>query len=144
MAEVFINRIATAVPRHQVHGAFRAFAAGQAAGAQGSAAFARMDARAGIATRYSVLEPSEPEGSGTSCGFYVAGGAFPTTRTRMARYEAEAWRRRRRGSRIWWSRPARASSLRASIATWWSATACRAAWSAPWSASWAARPRSTR
>jgi len=90
MTEVFINRIATAVPRHEVHGAFRAFAAGQAEGEHGRAAFARMAARAGIATRYSVLEPSMPEGSGTACGFYRAGGAFPTTRTRMARYEAEA------------------------------------------------------
>jgi predicted naringenin-chalcone synthase len=37
-----------------------------------------------------VLEPSQPEGSGTACGFYRAGEAFPTTRARMARYEAEA------------------------------------------------------
>ena len=49
-----------------------------------------MAARAGITRRYSVLEPSEPEGSGTRCGFYLAGAAFPTTRARMARYEAEA------------------------------------------------------
>lgn len=90
MAEVFINRIATAVPRHEVHGAFRAFAAAKAEAAGVQAAFSRMDARAGIATRHSVLEPSPPLGSGTACGFYHAGGAFPTTRTRMARYEAEA------------------------------------------------------
>ena len=90
MAEVFINRIATAVPRHEVHGAFRAFAAAKATAAQVQPAFARMDARAGIATRHSVLEPSLPLGSGTACGFYRAGSAFPTTRARMARYEAEA------------------------------------------------------
>lgn len=90
MAEVFINRIATAVPRHEVHGAFRAFAAAKAAAAQVQPAFARMDARAGIGTRHSVLKPSLPLGSGTECGFYRAGSAFPTTRTRMSRYEAEA------------------------------------------------------
>lgn len=90
MTQVFINRIATAVPRHQVHGAFRAFAFNQADGEKGRAAFARMAARAAIATRFSVLEASEPEGSGTTCGFYRAGGAFPSTRARMARYEAEA------------------------------------------------------
>lgn len=90
MADVFINRIATAVPRHEVHGAFRAFAAAKATAAGVQPAFARMDARAGIATRHSVLEPSLPLGSGTECGFYRAGSAFPTTRTRMARYEAEA------------------------------------------------------
>lgn len=90
MQHVFINRIATAVPRHEVHGAFRAFAAAKAEAAGVQAAFARMDARAGIATRRAVLEPSLPLGSGTACGFYRAGSAFPTTRTRMARYEAEA------------------------------------------------------
>ncbi|MGG5819691.1 type III polyketide synthase [Falsiroseomonas sp. HW251] len=90
MTKVFINRIATAVPRNQVHGAFRAFAFNQADGEKGRAAFARMAARADIATRFSVLEASEPEGSGTACGFYRAGSAFPTTRARMARYEAEA------------------------------------------------------
>ena len=90
MGEVFINRIATAVPRHQVHGAFRAFAHGQAEGDRGRTAFTRMAARADITTRYSVLEPSEPEGSGTTCGFYNTGGRFPTTRARMARYEQEA------------------------------------------------------
>jgi predicted naringenin-chalcone synthase len=87
---VFINRIATAVPRHEVHGAFRAFAAGQADGERGRAAFERMAVRSDISRRYSVLEASEPEGSGTVCGFYRTGGAFPSTRARMARYETEA------------------------------------------------------
>ena len=75
MTEVFINRIATAVPRNQVHGAFRAFAFNQAEGEKGRAALAAMRAKAAIATRYSVLEPSEPEGSGTTCGFYRAGAS---------------------------------------------------------------------
>jgi predicted naringenin-chalcone synthase len=90
MPEVFINRIATAVPRHEVHGAFRAFAAARAQGPRDQATFARMAARAGIERRWSVLEASRPEGSGTACGFYRQGGAFPTTAARMARYEAEA------------------------------------------------------
>lgn len=90
MAEVFINRIATAVPRHEVHGAFRAFAAARAEGEKGRAAFARMAARSDITRRYSVLEAAEPEGSGTACGFYRTGAAFPSTRARMARYEQEA------------------------------------------------------
>jgi predicted naringenin-chalcone synthase len=89
MPDVFLNRIATAVPRHQVHGAFRAFAAAQALG-RDAQAFARMAARADITTRWSVLEPSAPEGSGTACGFYRQGGQFPSTRTRMQRWEAEA------------------------------------------------------
>lgn len=88
-AEVFINRIGTAVPAHQVHGAFRAFAASRAEARDG-AAFARMAARAGIDSRWSVLRAAEPAGSGTACGFYRADAAFPTTRARMARYEIEA------------------------------------------------------
>lgn len=90
MQHVFINRIATATPPHEVHGSFRAFATARAATGRDAAAFARMAARAGIERRWSVLEPAEPEGSGTACGFYRQGGAFPTTRARMARYEAEA------------------------------------------------------
>jgi len=89
MPQVFLNRIATAVPRHQVHGAIRAFAAAQALG-KDQTLFGRMAARADIATRHSVLEPSAPEGSGTVCGFYRRGGAFPSTAARMRRWEAEA------------------------------------------------------
>jgi alpha-pyrone synthase len=89
MSQVYINRIATAVPRHQVHGAFRAFAASRAEGKDRNA-FQRMAARSAIEARWSVLEPSEPEGSGTSCGFYRQEDTFPSTRARMAKYEAEA------------------------------------------------------
>jgi alpha-pyrone synthase len=89
MTQVFLNRIATATPAHQVHGAFSAFATAQALG-RDRAAFAKMASRAGIASRHSVLQPSEPEGSGTSCGFYRQGGTFPTTRARMRRWEEEA------------------------------------------------------
>lgn len=89
MTQVFLNRIATATPAHQVHGAFSAFAMAQALG-RDRAAFAKMASRAGIASRHSVLTPSEPEGSGTICGFYRQGGAFPTTRARMRRWEDEA------------------------------------------------------
>ncbi|WP_203073757.1 type III polyketide synthase [Falsiroseomonas ponticola] len=89
MTQVFLNRIATATPAHQVHGAFSAFAMAQALG-RDRAAFAKMAARSGIASRHSVLHPAEPEGSGTSCGFYRQGGAFPTTQARMRRWEEEA------------------------------------------------------
>ncbi|HYF07560.1 MAG TPA: type III polyketide synthase [Acetobacteraceae bacterium] len=89
MPEVFINRIACAVPPHQVHEAFSIFAGRQAL-PKDARTFARMAERSQIATRWSVLEASEPLGSGTTCGFYRAGGAFPTTKRRMQRYEAAA------------------------------------------------------
>jgi predicted naringenin-chalcone synthase len=88
--QVFLNRIATAVPPHEVHGAFRAFAARQAATESDRAAFARMAERAQIASRHSVLEPADEDGSGTACGFYRLGRPFPSTGARMARYEAAA------------------------------------------------------
>lgn len=90
MPDVFINRIATAVPRHEVHGAFRAFASARTTGERDRIAFNRMAARADIGRRWSVLEAADPEGSGTTCGFYSQDGTFPTTRARMARYETEA------------------------------------------------------
>jgi alpha-pyrone synthase len=89
MTPVFVNRIATAVPPHQVHDAFRLFAARQVANERDRRTFARMAERAQIAARWSVLEPSEPLGTGTTCGFYGIGN-FPSTRTRMARYEDAA------------------------------------------------------
>ena len=90
MPGVYVNRIATAVPPHQVHEAFSIFAAGQTANEKDRRAFARMTDRCHIERRHSVLAPSEPLGSGTSCGFYERGRAFPTTRARMARYESAA------------------------------------------------------
>lgn len=90
MPAVFINRIATAVPPHQVHAAFQAFAERQAANERDRAAFARMAMRSQIARRYSVLEPDGEDGVGTVCGFYRTGAPFPSTGARMARYEAEA------------------------------------------------------
>lgn len=89
MPEVFINRIACAVPPHQVHEAFTIFAGRQVL-PRDARIFGRMSERSQIARRWSVLEPSEPLGSGTTCGFYRWGDGFPTTRTRMQRYEAAA------------------------------------------------------
>ncbi len=89
MHDVFLNQIATAVPPHQVHKAFEAFAARQALGRDGTA-FARMAGRSGIGSRFSVLEASEPLGSGTACGFYARGSTFPSTATRMRRWEQTA------------------------------------------------------
>lgn len=90
MPDVYVNRIATAVPPHQIHETFQHFATAQAATDKDRRAFARMSERCGITRRHSVLMPSLPLGSGTACGFYARGRPFPSTRTRMARYEATA------------------------------------------------------
>ncbi|MBX9702093.1 MAG: type III polyketide synthase [Acetobacteraceae bacterium] len=83
-----INRIATGVPRHEVHDAFRIFAGRQITEPRVRTAFARLAERSQIARRHSVLQP-DPEARGTTCGFYRL-DRFPTTAARMARFEAEA------------------------------------------------------
>ena len=83
-----INAIATAVPAHDMHAAFRAFAARQIEEPRMRLAFARLADKSQIDHRRSVLE-AMPEGSGSACGFYSL-DRFPSTGERMARYEAEA------------------------------------------------------
>jgi len=90
MHSVYINKIACAVPPNQVHEAFSMFAGRQVLQGRDAVSFARMAARSHIHSRWSVLEPSEPLGSGTTCGFYRWGDAFPSTRARMQRYETAA------------------------------------------------------
>jgi predicted naringenin-chalcone synthase len=88
MPEAHINHIATSVPPHEVHEAFRLFAGYQIADPRTAQAFARLAERSQISRRWSVLEP-EVDGTGTKCGFYRL-DHFPSTGARMARYEAEA------------------------------------------------------
>nr|WP_209023440.1 type III polyketide synthase [Sphingomonas jejuensis] len=87
---VFINRIATAVPSHDIHHAFVDWATGRLADARERKLFARMAARAAIGARWSVLPPTDTGGSPVAAdGFYAAGDMPPTSR-RMAIYAAEA------------------------------------------------------
>lgn len=88
MNAAFINRIATALPAHEMHDQFRRFAGQQIRSERTRVAFARLAERSQIARRYSVLQP-EDDATGTTCGFYRL-ERFPSTGARMARYEAEA------------------------------------------------------
>jgi len=77
----FINRIATAVPPHEVHGEFLDFARLMLRGDNRRLAlFNRMAARSGIARRYSVLDSADRGGSDAvkAHDFYRL-GAFPDT-----------------------------------------------------------------
>jgi predicted naringenin-chalcone synthase len=88
----FINRIATAVPPHEVHGEFLDFARLMLRGDNRRLAlFNRMAARSGIARRYSVLDSADRGGSDAvkAHDFYRL-GAFPDTAARMRLYEAFA------------------------------------------------------
>jgi hypothetical protein len=82
-----VNRISTAVPRHDVHEAFGRFVGGLLEGRREAVLFKRLAGRSGIERRFSSFEPVEnPDGFVADTeGFYVP-GQFPPTSRRMARY----------------------------------------------------------
>ncbi len=86
-----LNRIVTAVPPHDVHETFLAFAAQRLIGTREGPVFKRMADRARIAHRWSTLPPPR-DGDETALdglGLYRI-GHFPGTAERMIRFEAEA------------------------------------------------------
>jgi alpha-pyrone synthase len=87
----YLNRIAVAVPEHEVHGTFIGFAERMLTDRRARLLFERMVARSEIKQRWSCLVPARP-GANESVdadGFYTL-GRFPTTAERMDRYEREA------------------------------------------------------
>ncbi len=90
MAIPHINRIGTAVPAHDVHLPFLAFARTLLADDRGRHVFDRMAERAGIAHRYSHFRPGDlAAGEVDAEGFYRR-GSFPSTAARMRRYAPDA------------------------------------------------------
>lgn len=90
MTLAHINRIATAVPAHDVHGAFVGYARSLLEGSRAKV-FDRLVVRSQIEHRYSVLAASgDPvRGSVDASGVYER-GHFPSTAGRMALYEEHA------------------------------------------------------
>jgi alpha-pyrone synthase len=87
MVDAFINRIATALPPHDVHESFLEFGRRMLkSNDRRLAVFNRMAERSGISHRYSIFEP---EGQGDAFHFYRP-GAFPGTGTRMKLFESFA------------------------------------------------------
>ena len=92
MTTAYLNRIATAVPEHDVHDAFVAFAEKMLANLRLRAVFRRMVNRADIAHRYSFLDPqqgSRPSSRHDAHEFYRLGN-FPNTAQRMELFEQSA------------------------------------------------------
>ncbi len=87
MTIAHLNRVATAVPDHDVHRAFERFVAARLEGRREAALFRRLAGRSGIAHRFSSFEPvANPDRFVADReGFYVP-GSFPPTSRRMARY----------------------------------------------------------
>ena len=90
MPTAYINRIATAIPSHDVHEFFIRFARTLLDERRGKL-FDRMAERAQIAHRWSCLTPAEdPTGPAVDREGLFTRSAFPTTADRMRRYEREA------------------------------------------------------
>ncbi len=92
MTEAYINRIATAVPRHDVHQAFVQFAQSLYRDKPRELAlFKRMVEKAGIEHRFSSLAPAaDPGGAAVDAEEFYKRGAFPSTAKRMRKFEAQA------------------------------------------------------
>ena len=90
MTTAFINRIATAVPPHDAHGAFVRFARTSLEG-RAQALFDRLVEKAQISHRYAVLPPSvEPDGASVDADRFYRRGQVSGTADRMRLYEKHA------------------------------------------------------
>src|ERR1700758_1516795 len=89
--QAHLNRVASAVPKHDVHDAFVRFAGTLLADARHEKLFRRMVDRADIHHRYSGLAAAEdPSGPSVDARGFFRRGAFPGTAARMRRYQTEA------------------------------------------------------
>jgi predicted naringenin-chalcone synthase len=92
LTTAYINRIATAVPPHDVHDAFRRFAQSLFGdNPRNDLLFRRMAEKAGIEHRYSCLRPSsQPDGDAVDHDKFYRRGHFPDIAARMRRFERHA------------------------------------------------------
>ena len=92
LTTVYLNRIATAVPEHDVHDAFVVFAEKMLADPRLRAIFRRMVSRADITHRYSFLDPQKHprQCSPHSAHEFYRPGKFPNTARRMELFEQSA------------------------------------------------------
>ena len=92
LTTAYLNRIATAVPEHDVHDAFVLYAEEMLSDPRLRAVFRRMASLANIARRYSFLDPQKGSGqlpSHNAHEFYRLGN-FPSTARRMELFEQSA------------------------------------------------------
>ncbi len=88
----YLNRVATAVPEHEVHDAFLRFARGRLSKhPRRLAIFDRMAQRTGIENRFSTILPrNDLDGEAVDEAGVYRRGAFPGTAVRMDAFEARA------------------------------------------------------
>jgi len=91
MTTAYLNRVATAVPEHDVHDSFVIFAEKMLADPRLRAVFRRMASRADITHRYSFLDPKGAgQFSSQDANEFYRLGDFPTTSRRMELFERNA------------------------------------------------------
>lgn len=91
MTQVWLNRIGTAVPQHDIHAEFVDFARTALSDDRSHALFERMAILADIEHRYSFFAPGpKPRDHVLDNGGFYRRGGFPTTAARMALFETEA------------------------------------------------------
>jgi predicted naringenin-chalcone synthase len=92
LTTAYLNRIATAVPEHDVHHAFVFFAEKMLVDSRLRTVFRRMVSRANIAHRYSFLDPQGGSGrfSSHDAREFYRPGSFPGTARRMELFELSA------------------------------------------------------
>lgn len=89
MTKVYLNKISTAVPPNDVHGAFIAYAPALLSAQSDRRKFHVLTKRVQIEHRYSVLRP-HPEAMQFDADNFYRPHAFPTTQERMAMYKKNA------------------------------------------------------
>ena len=89
MTTAYINRVATAVPPHDIHQAFRGYAQSLFRDDRRSGLlFGRMAEKSGIEHRYSYFAPAiVPGGDALDVEGFYPRGEFPDTAARMRRFE---------------------------------------------------------
>jgi predicted naringenin-chalcone synthase len=86
----YINRIGTAVPPHDIHAPFAAFARTLLSDDRARTVFDRMAERSGIDHRFSHLRAGNLAAGEVDAGGFYRRGNFPGTAARMALYETQA------------------------------------------------------
>ncbi len=88
MASVFLNRIATAVPEHDVHRAFVEYAEQMLCDERLRAVFRRMVSKSDVEHRFSPLQLTKPtKADETDAHDVYIPGSFPSTAQRMKLFE---------------------------------------------------------
>ncbi len=90
MTTPYVNRIGTAVPDHDIHAQFVAFAGSLFHDDRTRLLFERLAERGGIRRRFSVFEAGNLGAGEIDAGGFYRRGDFPSTGARMAQYETHA------------------------------------------------------